>query len=107
MHLFSSHVAEDANSEDITVLLYKTMEWIHEVQWFIRFRMDGGHASRVKKICKEASIIQPVTVKPYTLPETNGLHVKMDGWNTIVSFWDDLFAGAFAVSFREGNFDIV
>ena len=22
-----------------------------------------------------------------TLPETNSLHPKMDGWNTIVSFW--------------------
>ena len=25
----------------------------------------------------------------------------MDGWNTIVSFWDGPFSGAFAVSFRE------
>ena len=29
------------------------------------------------------------------------LHLKMDGWNTIVSFWDGLFSGVFAVSFRE------
>ena len=36
-----------------------------------------------------------------TLPETNSSHLKMDGWNTIVSFWDCLFSGAFAVSFRE------
>ena len=28
----------------------------------------------------------------------------MDGWNTIVSFWNGLFSGAFAVSFREGTF---
>ncbi len=34
-------------------------------------------------------------IKP-TLPETNSSHLKMDGWNTIVSFWDDLFAGVFA-----------
>ena len=27
----------------------------------------------------------------------------MDGWNTILSYWDGLFSGAFAVSFREGN----
>ena len=27
----------------------------------------------------------------------------MDGWNTIVSCWDDLFSGALAVSFRECN----
>ena len=25
----------------------------------------------------------------------------MDGWNTIVSFWDGLFSGVLAVSFRE------
>ena len=31
-------------------------------------------------------------------------HLKMDGWNTIVSFWGTgLFSGAFAVSFRECN----
>ena len=29
-------------------------------------------------------------------------HLKMDGWNTIVSFWDGLFSGP-AVSFRECN----
>ena len=28
-----------------------------------------------------------------TLPETNSLHLKMDGWNTIVSFWEGLFSG--------------
>ncbi len=27
----------------------------------------------------------------------------MDGWNTIISFWDRPFSGAFAVSFRECN----
>ena len=36
----------------------------------------------------------------YTLPETNSSHLKMVGWNTIVSFWDGLFSGFF-VSFRE------
>ena len=29
-----------------------------------------------------------------TLPETNELHLKMDGWNMIVSFWEALFSGA-------------
>ena len=29
-----------------------------------------------------------------TLPETNESHLKMDGWNTIVTFWDGLFSGA-------------
>ena len=27
----------------------------------------------------------------------------MDGWNTIISYWDGLFLSAFAVSFREGK----
>ena len=30
----------------------------------------------------------------YTLPETNSSHLKMDDWNTIVSFWDGLISGA-------------
>ena len=34
-----------------------------------------------------------------TLPETNSSPLKVDGWNTIVSFWETLFSGAFAVSF--------
>ena len=29
---FASIRLQDANSEDITVLLYRTMEWVHEVQ---------------------------------------------------------------------------
>ena len=28
--------------------------------------------------------------------------LKMDGWNTIVSYQNGLFSGAIAVSFREG-----
>ena len=28
-------------------------------------------------------------------------HLKFDGWKTILSFWQGLFSGAFAVSFRE------
>ena len=30
----------------------------------------------------------------FTLPDTNSSHLKMDGWNTIVSFWDGLSSGA-------------
>ena len=30
----------------------------------------------------------------FTLPETKSWHLKMDGWNTIVSFWDGLLSGA-------------
>ena len=33
-----------------------------------------------------------------TLPETNSSHLKMDGWNTIFSFWDGPFSGAMLVS---------
>ena len=29
-----------------------------------------------------------------TLPETNELHLKMDGWNMIGSFWESLFSGS-------------
>ncbi len=34
------------------------------------------------------------SINSSTLPETNSLHLKMDAWNTIVSFWDGLFSGA-------------
>ena len=38
-----------------------------------------------------------------TLPETNSLHLEMDGWKTrLVSFWDGLFWGAMLVSGRVG-----
>ena len=29
-----------------------------------------------------------------TLPETNSSPLKMDGWNTILSYWGCLFSGA-------------
>ena len=35
-----------------------------------------------------------------TLPETNSSYLKMDGWKTIVSFWETLFSGAMLVSGR-------
>ena len=34
-------------------------------------------------------------------PPSNSSPLKMDGWKMIVSFWDGLLSGAFAVSFRE------
>ena len=37
-----------------------------------------------------------------TLKLTASLHLKMYGWKMIVSFWEGLVSGAFAVSFREG-----
>ena len=33
-------------------------------------------------------MIYDKTWKNITLPETNSLQLKMDGWNTIVSFWE-------------------
>ena len=41
----------------------------------------------------------------FTLPETNSLHLKMDGWNTILSFWEGLFSGDMLVlgCFGEGT----
>ena len=32
-----------------------------------------------------------------TLPETNRSHLKIGDWNTILSFWEPLFPGAFAI----------
>ena len=37
-----------------------------------------------------------------TLPETNSLHLKVDGWNIIVSFWGPAYFQGRTVSFREG-----
>ena len=42
----------------------------------------------------------------YTLPETNSSPLKMDGWNTIGSFWDGLFSGAMSVSGRVDPIDL-
>ena len=33
-----------------------------------------------------------------SLKLTASLHLKMDGWKTILSFWDALFSGAMLVS---------
>ena len=38
-----------------------------------------------------------------SLKLTASLPLKMDGWNTILSYRAGLFSGAFAVSFREGT----
>jgi len=34
----------------------------------------------------------------YTLPEKLRSHLKMDGWKTIVSYWDGFLAGVMLVS---------
>ena len=36
-----------------------------------------------------------------TPPKFNCLPLKNDGWKMILSFWDGLFSGVFAVSFNE------
>ncbi len=43
------------------------------------------------------SLVSLVSLVSYhTLPETNSSHLHMDGWNTILSFWDfGLFSGSF------------
>ena len=33
-----------------------------------------------------------------TIPEANGSHLKMDGWETSLSFWEHLFSGAMLIS---------
>jgi len=38
-----------------------------------------------------------------TLPETHSAHLEMDGWSTIVSFWEFAYFHGRTVSFREGN----
>ena len=40
-----------------------------------------------------------LVVEP-TLPDTNSSHLKMYGWNTILSYWDGLFSGSMLVSGR-------
>ena len=42
-----------------------------------------------------------------TLPETNRLHLKVDGWNTIVSFWGPAYFQGRTVSFSEGKLPIL
>ena len=39
-----------------------------------------------------------------TLLETNELHLKMDGWNTMVSYWVSAYFQGRTVSFRECKF---
>ena len=52
--------------------------------------LRGGQSHDKQTAPKEVSSV-------ITLPETNSSHLKMDGWNTIVSFWDGLFSGAMLV----------
>ena len=49
----------------------------------------GGHSVKMFKDCQ------------HTLPETNSLHLKIDGWNTTFLLGRPIFR--FYVSFREGS----
>ena len=40
-------------------------------------------------------------MKTITLLETNSLHLKMDGWKMIVSFWVSAYLQGVLVSLRE------
>ena len=53
--------------------------------------IDVGHTPIITNTC---------FCKGPTLPETNSSHLKMDGWNTILSYWGGLFPGAMLVSAR-------
>ena len=51
--------------------------------------------------------IQRIQGHGWFAPETNNAnssHLKMDGWNTIVCFWDGLFSGA-VLSFKFRHID--
>ena len=71
--------------------------------------MFGGHAQapNVSTNSETASAgsrgaISIILKKTYTLPETNSKQkpLKMDGWNTSLSYWEALFSGAMLVSGR-------
>jgi len=53
--------------------------------------LDKGSAERRGPVLS----IQKMAIFPTTLPETNSSHLKIDGWKTILSFWEfGLFSGA-------------
>ena len=49
-----------------------------------------------------ASCFPPKETHVVTLPEAKIFHLKMDGWNTILSFWGPAYFQGRTVSFREG-----
>ena len=70
--------------------------------WGWSLRKTSGHRPNKLKGLLGSVISRVITpISRFTLPETNSLHMKMDGWNTIVSFWDDSFSGARLVSGSE------
>ena len=78
--------------------------------------MEDGWKSEIywRYICSEAIFgvsflggsgvsIKGVKIVRDTLRETNSSHLKMDGWNRIVSFWGTAYFKVRTVSFREGT----
>ena len=63
-------------------------------QFFLRVFFGGAKS---KKNTLAAKVLCTKVLPSLKLTQ----HLKMDGWNTIVSFWECLFSGAFAVSFRD------
>ena len=57
----------------------------------------GKIKSKMVPNIKNTSKLAPWTI---TLPETNSSPLKMDAWNTILSYWGGLFSGAMLVSGR-------
>ena len=56
----------------------------------ITFRPQNCHGKNHEKL----QVVKFIFYIETTLPATNSLHLKIDGWNTILSFWDGLFSGA-------------
>ena len=54
---------------------------------------------------QDSYLVWPTKKKVSTLPETNSSHLKMDGWKMYFLLGFGRFSGAFAVSFREGNYN--
>ncbi len=65
---------------------------VHGSTWESPFQLQAFTHVRHRNLTRSE-------IKPSTRdPETNSLsHLKMDGWNTIVSFWESLLSGAMLV----------
>ena len=61
-------------------------------------RVDRSNAEDLSKQCPGGK--HRFVSGRCTLPETNGLHLEMDGWNTTFLLGKPIFRGY--VSFREG-----
>ena len=65
-----------------------TPRWDVEKNWHIFL------APAVENMRRNIQVLVSISnFEGCTLPETNISHLKMDGWNTIVSFWNGKFSG--------------